>query len=38
MSHLEDFRRETRTWLEQNCPATMRRAASTDAISSGEGC
>ena len=24
MSDLEQFRKETRTWLEQNCPASMR--------------
>ncbi len=24
MSTLEDFRRETRAWLEANCPASMR--------------
>lgn len=26
MSALEDFREETRTWLEENCPASMRTA------------
>ena len=24
MASLEDFRAETRTWLEANCPASMR--------------
>jgi acyl-CoA dehydrogenase len=38
MSTLEEFRRETRAWLEQNCPPSMRRTTATDAISGGEGC
>ena len=28
MSDLEEFRRETLAWLEANCPASMRNAAS----------
>jgi len=30
MSDLEQFRRETRTWLEANCPPEMRKPVATD--------
>jgi alkylation response protein AidB-like acyl-CoA dehydrogenase len=30
MSDLEQFRRETRTWLEANCPPEMRKPATSD--------
>ena len=30
MSELEQFRRETRAWLEANCPPEMRKAATAD--------
>jgi len=33
MSDLEQFRRETRAWLEQNCPPEMRQPARTEADS-----
>jgi len=30
MSDLEQFRKETRAWLEANCPPEMRKAATSD--------
>jgi hypothetical protein len=30
MSDLEEFRRETRAWLEANCPPEMRRPMTSD--------
>ncbi|MDH3491600.1 MAG: acyl-CoA dehydrogenase family protein [Gammaproteobacteria bacterium] len=30
MVNLEDFRQETRAWLEENCPASMRRPIKSD--------
>ena len=33
MSELDDFRRQTRAWLEQNCPASMRLQTGTSAES-----
>jgi acyl-CoA dehydrogenase len=30
MGHLEDFRSETRAWLEENCPQSMRTPMSSD--------
>ena len=30
MADLEKFRSETRTWLEQNCPAEMRKPMTSD--------
>jgi acyl-CoA dehydrogenase len=38
MSALEEFRSETRAWLDQNCPASMRRTPTTDPITSTDGC
>ena len=31
MSDLEQFRKETRAWLEANCPPEMRKPATSDA-------
>ena len=31
MSDLEKFRRETRAWLEANCPPEMRRPMTSEA-------
>ena len=30
MSDADTFRQETRAWLEENCPASMRRAVKSD--------
>ncbi len=35
MSALEDFRQETRAWLEENCPESMREPAAEDQIVGG---
>jgi acyl-CoA dehydrogenase len=38
MDALESFRAETRDWLAENCPASMRRPPATDAINDVEAC
>jgi len=38
MSSAEEFRRETRAWLEQNCPPSMRRTLSGNALDASEVC
>ena len=35
---LQGFREQTRSWLEQNCPASMRGPAGTDAIAGHTSC
>jgi acyl-CoA dehydrogenase len=38
MTKLDEFRAETRAWLEQNCPLSMRGPLSADAISDSSSC
>lgn len=38
MQDLEEFRQQTRAWLEQNCPQAMRRSGATDGINDSESC
>jgi acyl-CoA dehydrogenase len=38
MDSPEAFRQQTRKWLEQNCPPSMRRTPTTDSITSSDGC
>jgi acyl-CoA dehydrogenase len=38
MGEPDEFRSETRAWLEQNCPASMRGPAGTDAIAGNASC
>jgi len=38
MMDLDAFRQQTRSWLEQNCPASMRRVSPTDAATEADSC
>ena len=38
MTALDDFRRDTRAWLEQNCPQSMRKTGVGDMLSDADSC
>lgn len=38
MTTLDDFRRDTRAWLEQNCPQSLRKTADGDKLSEADSC